>query len=51
MQGLIEISDEITSEFKNMALRRKYRYIIFKASEDYTKVEIEKKGERDETWE
>ena len=32
-------------------MKRKHRYIIYKVSEDKASVELEKAGERDETWE
>lgn len=51
MQSGIEISDDIREAFQAMRMKRKYRYVIYKASEDKDKVEIEKCGERDETWE
>jgi hypothetical protein len=34
-----------------MRMKRKHRYIIYKTSADKSTVELEKSGERDETWE
>jgi len=51
MQSGIAIGDNIREEFQAMRMKRKYRYIIFKASEDKSAVEVDKCGERDENFE
>lgn len=51
MQTGIGIPDEVMAEYKQLALKRKHRYIIYKPSADGTMIEIEKIGARDETWE
>lgn len=51
MNSGIIIPDEVVTEFKNLALKRKYRYIIYKPSDDFTSVEIAKIGGNDDTWE
>jgi len=50
MQSGIAIPDEVTSEFKALAMKRKYRYMILKTNADHSAVEIEKLGARDEGW-
>jgi cofilin len=49
MSGL-EVSDEVAEEFKQLRMKRKYRFIIFKPSEDKSKVEVEQCGERALDW-
>jgi len=51
MNSGIEIPDEVLTQYKMLAFRRKIRFLIYKPSEDMTSIEIEKIGERDETWE
>ena len=51
MQSGIGIGDEIREVFQEMRMKRKHRYIIYKTSADKATVELEKSGERDETWE
>lgn len=51
MQSGIAINDDVRETFQQMRMRRKHRYIVFKASEDQTTIEVEKIGERNETWE
>lgn len=51
MNSGIIIADEITKAYKDLALKRKSRYIIYKPSDDGTAVELEKTGERNETFE
>jgi hypothetical protein len=51
MQSGLNIPDSVREEFQALRMKRKYRYIIYKASEDKASVEVEKLGERDETWE
>jgi len=50
MNSGIEISDEVLKTYKALALKRAHRYIILKPSEDGTKIEIEKIGAREETF-
>lgn len=50
MNSGIEIPDEIMQAYKNLALRRKSRYMIIAPNDDCSAMEIEKVGERDETW-
>ena len=51
MNSGIEIPDEILTQYKLLAFKRKIRYIIYKPTEDMTSIEIEKIGEREETFE
>ena len=51
MQSNIEISDEIREAFQAMRMKRKHRYVIYKANEDKTGVTVDKCGDREETWE
>lgn len=51
MNSGIEIGQDITDANKNLAMRRKTRYIIYKPNADNTVIEIEKIGEREETFE
>mgnify|MGYP000872084240 CR=1 FL=1 len=51
MQSGIAIADNVRDEFQQLRMKRKYRYVIYKASEDKSSVEVEKCGEREETWE
>ena len=51
MQSGIAIPDEIRETFQQMRMRRKHRYIIFKANDNKDAIEVEKAAERDETWE
>ena len=46
----INIPDEVRAEFQALRLKRKYRYIIMKVNEAKDGVEVEKTGERDETF-
>ena len=46
----INIPDEVRAEFQALRLKRKYRYIIMKVIEAKDGVEVEKTGERDETF-
>jgi hypothetical protein len=50
MQSGLNIPEEVRNEFQALRMNRKYRYIIFKANEDKTSVEIEKLGDRTDTW-
>ena len=51
MNSGIEIPDEILTQYKLLAFKRKIRYIVYKPTEDMTSIEIEKIGEREETFE
>ena len=51
MQTGITIPDIVKEEFQAMRMKRKHRYIIYKATEGLDSVEIERCGERAETWE
>lgn len=42
--------DIVREEFQNLRMRRKYRYITFKLSDDLATVEVETLGARTETW-
>lgn len=50
MQSGIVVGDEIRQEFQQLRMKRKYRYIIYKPSEDKSSVQIELIGEREHTW-
>mmetsp|Transcript_42039 Transcript_42039/g.64413 ORF Transcript_42039/g.64413 Transcript_42039/m.64413 type:complete len:137 (-) Transcript_42039:356-766(-) len=50
MQTGITVPDEVRTEFQNLRMKRKHRYIIFKVSDDKTACEIEKLGARDADW-
>lgn len=50
MQSGIAIPDEIVTEFKALAMKRKHRYMILKTNADHSAVEIEKLGARDDTF-
>jgi len=49
MSGL-NVSDEVAEEFKQLRMKRKYRFIIFKPSEDKSNVEVEHCGPRELDW-
>lgn len=51
MQSGINIPDEVRNEFQQLRMKRAYRYVIFKANEDKSSVEVEKCGAREETFE
>ena len=51
MNSGIEISDEIVKAYKELALKRKLRYIIYKPNADCSAVEIQEAGDADKTWE
>jgi cofilin len=51
MQSGLNIPDEVREEFQALRMKRKYRYIIYKTSADKSSVEVEKLGDRDDTWE
>jgi hypothetical protein len=51
MQSGITIPDAVREEFQALRMKRKHRYVIYKASEAKDAVEVEKCGERTETWE
>ena len=50
MNSGIEITDEVFAAYKQMAMKRKLRYVIYKPSEDGSKIEIEFEGAREETF-
>ena len=50
MQSGLTIPDNVREEFQQLRMKRKYRYIIYKPSDDKSAVEIEKVGERAETF-
>ncbi len=51
MQSGININDDVRERFQELRMKRTYRYIIYKASEDKSSVVVEKCGERNETFE
>jgi cofilin len=51
MQSGINIPDTVREEFQALRMKRKHRYIIFRASADKSSVEIDKLGERSADWE
>lgn len=51
MQSGIVVGDEIRAEFQQLRMKRKYRYIIYRPSDDKSSVIIEAMGERSQTWE
>jgi len=51
MQSGIGIPENVREEFQAMRMKRKHRYIIFKASADKSSVEVEKLGAREADWE
>lgn len=51
MQSGLNISDAVREEFQQLRMKRKYRYIIYKANDNKDSVEVEKCGERAETFE
>jgi hypothetical protein len=50
MQSGLNVPEEVRTEFQALRMKRKHRYIIFKASDDKASVELEKLGAREETW-
>ena len=46
----MQIGDEIAATFTDLRMKRSYRYIIFKISEDGNTAEVQKAGARDETF-
>ena len=46
MQSGIVVGDEIRAEFQQLRMKRKYRYIIYRPSDDKSSVIIEAMGER-----
>lgn len=51
MQSGIQIGDEIRETFQELRMKRTHRYIIYKASDDKSTVEVDKVGAREETFE
>ena len=50
MQTGINIDDNVREQFQAMRMKRKYRFVVYKASEDKSNVEVETCGDRDSTW-
>ena len=50
MQSGLNIPDDVRNEFQALRMKRKHRYIIYKASDAKDSVEIDKLGAREETW-
>mgnify|MGYP000725313806 CR=1 FL=1 len=46
----IVVEDSAIEEYTKLRMKRAYRYIIFKISDNKTKIEIEHLGERDATF-
>ena len=51
MQSGIAIADNVREVFQELRMKRKHRYVIYKPSDDKSAVEVERCGERDETFE
>ena len=51
MQSGIGIPDAVRDEFQAIRMKRAYRYVIYKANDDKSAIEVEKCGARDETFE
>jgi cofilin len=51
MASGIEVTDDVVQTYNEIKLGRKYRYVIFKISDDYTQVVQEKTGPTSETYE
>ena len=51
MQSGIAIEDNVREVFQEMRMKRKHRYVIYKASDDKATVQVDKCGERSEDWE
>ena len=50
MQSGLNIPDDVRNEFQALRMKRKHRYVIYKANENKDSVEIDKLGAREETW-
>jgi cofilin len=50
MQSGLNVPDEVRNEFQALRMKRKHRYVIYKANDAKDAVEIDKIGERSETW-
>ena len=50
MQSGIGIPDECREVFQQLRMKRKHRYIVFKANDNKDSIEVEKTGEREATW-
>ena len=46
----IVVDDSVLEEFTKLRMKRAHRYLIFRVSEDKTKIEIEHVGARDATF-
>ena len=47
----IQVEEACGVEFNNLRMKRAHRYLIFKVSDDKSKVEIDQIGQRDATFE
>lgn len=50
MQSGLNIPDDVRNEFQALRMKRKHRYVIYKANDNKDSVEVEKLGAREETW-
>ena len=50
MQSGITIPDNVREEFQALRMKRKHRYVIYKANEAKDGVEVEKCGAREADW-
>lgn len=50
MQSGLNIPDDVRNEFQALRMKRKHRYVIYKANDNKDSVEIDKLGAREETW-
>jgi len=51
MSSGVQVNPDCLTEFAEMKIRSKYKYIIFKITDDKKFIEIETKGEKDATFE
>lgn len=51
MQSGLNIPDDVRNEFQALRMKRKHRYVIYKANDAKDSVVIDRCGERSETWE
>ena len=50
ISGGVQVDENILSEYTALRMKRAHRFLIFKISDDKTKVEIEHIGARDDTF-
>ena len=50
MQSGLNVPDDVRNEFQALRMKRKHRYVIYRANEAKDSVEIEKLGDRNDTW-